>query len=224
MAARTRVEDESRDWGEGELDLALAVQDCPVCFLARETEEAVLTWLAIANIRDDRNVDALVRRRGLCSVHWTELWRRSKGRVAVAVARAAGEIARACVEDLAGAEPVHGPRCPVCASMARRVSGAIELVLGRVERAHARSRFAASFGLCQPHLGDALHRCSHRETATALVAIQRSQVKRLLDDVRPESVDDVGRRAAERLSAKLAGTLRLGAGAPDRRDEGSRRG
>ena len=168
----------------------------------------MLSWLAKANVRDPQTVRKLVETRGLCGLHWAELWRRSDRRSGGAVGRALDQIGRAAIEDLAGGEALE-PRCPVCASVGRRAGNTLQMILGRFGEPAARSEFASSFGLCQPHLGDALRACRDLEVARALAAIQRTQLERLLRGLEPASGDrEAIARAARLVAVKLAGSIR----------------
>ena len=67
------------DFLEAELTVLLGKHECPVCILANETEQAVLSWLATTNIREETTITKLMKARGLCRRHWGEVLRRRGG-------------------------------------------------------------------------------------------------------------------------------------------------
>lgn len=198
--------DRSRDWGEGELDLALRSAGCPACRLADETADAVLSWMAKANVREPQTIRNLARAGGLCGLHWAGLLRRTDGRTIRALGRAMDEVARAVTKTVVDGSP-SAPACPVCASMARRARGTLEMILGRLHDDGARSGLAASFGLCQSHLVEALALSRNRHHAQALLAIHRRQLDRLVGDLRAAGDDaDILSRRIEAVAEKLGGS------------------
>jgi hypothetical protein len=203
---RSAREDRDRDFGEGDLDLAIQAGGCPACTLAGQTEQAVLGWLMRENIRDPQTVANLARSGGLCGPHWSAVLERAEGRTSRWVGDALVQVANAAMEQLAAATGDSGPRCPVCASMQRRAHGAAEMVLGRLDDPGTRSEFARSFGLCQPHLSVALRLEGSAERRRALIEIQRLQLSRLRAALERGTGDAGIQDAVRALAVKLAGT------------------
>ncbi len=201
------IEDRSRDLAEGELDLALALDACPVCVLSAETERAVVSWLAKVNIGETETVGRLTSTGGLCAGHWADLWRRSGQRGGRAIGLAVGAIGRSVLAELSEDTPSTAPRCPVCASMRRRDRTTERMIVERVRDGGGwRRAFAAAFGLCQPHLSETLGSITDPHDRVALIAIQRAQLERLLTALRDAADDrEAAGRAARAVARKLAG-------------------
>jgi hypothetical protein len=199
--------DRDRDFGEGELDLAIREGGCPACTLAGQTEEAVLGWLVRENLRDPQTVANMARSGGLCGPHWSAVLRRADARTGRRIGRALVAVADLAVERLPEATGEGRPRCPVCASMDRRARGAVEMVLGRLDDSETRAEFAGSFGLCQPHASVGLQLETSAKRRRAFIQIQARQLRRLRDDVEAAIGEHAVRTAAHALAAKLAGTL-----------------
>jgi len=202
--------DPARDFSEGELDLALRQQDCPACLLSRETEGAVLTWMAKVNLRETATVRRLVAAGGLCGRHWSDVSRRVDRTMSRALRRALVEVARAAIQDIPANGAGIGPSCPVCAASERRAQTTIEIVVRRLASEGTRSEYARSFGLCQPHLDLALRLKPGELEASALLAIQRAQLGRLVWRLEAAGDDEAaGEQAARLVRRKLAGSPRM---------------
>jgi hypothetical protein len=204
---RSGRDERGRDFSEGDLDLAIGAGGCPACTLAIQTEDAVLAWLVRENVRDPQTVGNLVRSGGLCGPHWSAVLRRADARATRWVGESLVEVASGALERLAGASGEWGPRCPVCASMDRRVRGAVEIVLGRLDETATRTELTRSFGLCQPHASIALRLERSAERRRALVEIQRLQIARLRADFDAAADDGAVRSATRALATKLAGVI-----------------
>jgi hypothetical protein len=198
----------SRDWGEAELDLALQADECPACTLATQTEDAILSWLARANIRDHDTVKDIVRARGLCGRHWVDLLERSPTPLGLSLIKVLRMTTEAVAEDLNRGVGPFPPNCPICASMARRVRSTVAMALERLQWPDTRSALEASFGLCQPHLADAFHVRPKPETARILLSMHRAQLGRLIERL-AEADADQGPRAhiARLVQRKLGGSV-----------------
>ncbi len=172
------------DFLEAELDLALRSDGCPVCRLARETERAVVSWLATTNIREEATIVKLVDARGLCAAHWESVIQRRGGDLGASGARLLSWIAEAASDDF-GADVLEGsPPCPVCTSVERRarsVLGMLFVVLAEPERLAAYQR---STGLCRPHLGTAVGLAPDRPALRALITTQRRSLLALGEHAR----------------------------------------
>lgn len=162
--------------------------------------------MAKANVREPQTVRNLARAGGLCGLHWAGLLRRTDRRTIRALGWAMDEVARAVANGLADGS-ASAPACPVCASMARRARGALEMILGRLDDTSTRAELGASFGLCQPHLVDAVALCRDRHHAGALLAIHKRQLDRLVADLRAAGDDaEVLSRRIEAVAQKLGGS------------------
>jgi hypothetical protein len=198
-------EERDRDWGEGELDLALRSENCPACVLVRETEDAILTWLAKVNMAQPETVRNLVSTRGLCAAHWAGLLARLGERPGVATSRALLEIATAVDSDLDRGTPI-APGCTVCDSMERRAGSVVGMVLGRLDRPEGRAAFERSFGLCQPHMIRALALVGKADGRAMLLRIHRTQLRRVADRMAAASHDGRGAHEVRGAAVKLAGS------------------
>lgn len=198
-------EEQARDWGEGELDLALRSENCPACLLVLETEDAILTWLAKVNIGQPETVRNLVSTRGLCAAHWGGLLVRLGERPGVATSRALLEIASAVDGDLDRGTPI-APGCPVCDSMERRAGNVVGMVLGRLDRPEGRAAFERSFGLCQPHMIRALTLVRKADGRAILLRIHRGQLHRIARRVAAASHQGRGAGEVGKAAVKLAGS------------------
>lgn len=166
----------------------------------------MLSWMAKANVREPLTVSNLARAGGLCGLHWAGLLRRTDRRTMRALGRAMDEVARAVANGLADGS-ASAPVCPVCASMAHRARGALEMILGRLDDTSTRAELGASFGLCQPHLVDALALCRDRHHARALLAIHEGQLDRLIGELRAAGDDaEVLSHFIEAVAHKLGGS------------------
>lgn len=207
ISRRRDVPGPERDFGEGELDLALRQADCPACLLSRETESAMLAWMAKVNIREPETVRRLVATRGLCGPHWSAVSRLADGRMSRAVRRALVEVGRSAIDEVSREGFDVGPRCPVCTTTGRRADSAIQMILGRLAEPSGRSAFARSFGLCQPHLSVALRLGPGGEVASVLLSIQRTQLEHLVQRLEAGDEDEAAAERATRLvQLKLAGS------------------
>jgi hypothetical protein len=196
-----------RDWGEAELDLALQETDCPACFLATQTEQAVLSWMANVNIREPETIRKVVLSRGLCGPHWQSLLGRVRAGADRAVVRLVQHVVDAVGEDLQRGVGPFEPRCPVCADMQSRARSTLEMVFGRLDDEGDRAEFERSFGLCQPHLAKALDLRPGPERARALLRVHRSQLGRQSRKLADAAT--AGKPAAKMvrdLAAKLGGS------------------
>lgn len=201
----------ARDFGEGELDLALRSGRCPACEMVGDTERAILAWLAKANIRDRDTVGHLASAGGLCASHWAELLRRTDRRAMRALGRAMRQVADGSIAALDDPRAPIGPRCLVCSSMRRRLTGTIEMILRRLADPAARARLGSSYGLCQPHLAEALRLSRDERHGEALSTMQREQLRELAEAVDHAGDDEAAmRRALGALAEKLAGRPRAG--------------
>src|SRR5581483_11069555 len=185
--------------------------DCPACFLARETESALISWMAKANLRDHETLRRLADSGGLCAAHWLALARRPDRGSVRALRRALAHVGRAALEGSVGGSPKAAPRCPICASMRRRARGTVEMLLTRLDEPSGPAEVARSFGLCQPHVAVALDAGGRSDRVSTLLAIQRTQLRRLLEALDSAREDEAAAEAAARLvRVKLAGSLTAG--------------
>lgn len=203
-----------RDWESSDLDLVLQRSDCPACALASETEEAMMFWLATANVRDPDSIERIVGAGGLCAVHWANLVHRLEGDPGIAGTRLLALSLEKAKRDLRRGT-VSEPRCPVCASIARRASEAISLLGEIMDRPNNQHAYASTFGLCQPHLNQMLRAIPQGRSATFL-RVQERQLDRLLKELVGGEMDSAARtRSARRAITKLAGSLRRAHGSSE---------
>lgn len=197
------------DFLEAELDLALRSPGCPVCRLARETERAVLSWLATTNIREEATITKLVDARGLCALHWASVIERRGGDLGASGARLLSRIAEAASDDF-GAGVVEGsPGCPVCASAESRARSVLEMLFAVLAEPERLTTYQLSTGLCRPHLATAIGLAPDRSTLRALIATQRRSLLALGERARgaannPQERSIVVRRIVELLVGSIS--------------------
>lgn len=165
-------------WEDAELDLAMAVGECPVCVLAAETEEASLFWLVKANSNDPDTVGAVVRGGGLCRLHWQGFLALRGGDPGFAGIQLLELTAEAIVRGRRE-RATRGPRCFACRAIHARENATVELLLGRLVTDAGRAEFDASFGFCEEHLTAALEHPESRSLRAELLRIQNGQLERL---------------------------------------------
>ena len=193
-----------RDWAAAELDLALKDQECPACILGRQTANARLAWMARENIRQPETIERVVLARGLCGPHWEGVLNRVRRDAEAAAVAVVLRSAEALAEDLDRRVAPALPGCPICQSVAGRVRSTLEIVLERLAWEDTRESFRASFGLCQPHVVDALNLRLKPGSQNVLLEIHRVQLERLV--ARARGADEAtASRMARLLALKLAG-------------------
>ncbi len=204
-----------RDWGVAELELALReLADCPVCALARQSEEAIVSWLLHTTIRDPDTVDRLVAGRGLCASHWSSVWVRADASFTRSASRVLRRLSEAVLEDLARNAP-REISCLACAAGRRRAHDALDLVAEMARRPEGVRALQGSFGLCQPHLAAASRRADP-ETFAELATLQRGQVEALARSLMEAGLEpERSAPAARRLARKLAGAPHPGGSASE---------
>lgn len=204
-----RKRDAARDdFFEGELRAALLSEDCAVCILARETERAVVSWLATTKIREDATIEALVHARGLCARHWAGVLTRRDGDLGRSGAQVVARIADAvAAEEPGGWAPAPAELCPVCASVDRRERMTLRMLLD-MPPGHT-SGIASRSAICRPHLTLAAELAPGAPGLRSLREEQRRHLRTLAERARAADQDASGRGAAVlHIIAILAGTGR----------------
>jgi hypothetical protein len=161
------------DFLEAELTVLLGKHECPVCILANETEQAVLSWLATTNIREETTITKLVKARGLCRRHWGEVLRRRGGDLGASGSRVVSRIAEAAAADLGAGDVTRHSECPVCASIARREGSVLEMLFAALNEPHKLAAYRSSSGLCRPHLALAVEFAPEARSRQILIETQR---------------------------------------------------
>jgi hypothetical protein len=135
------------------------------------------------------------------------------------------------------ARPASGARsrrepCPVCVELAAAEVSLLDVLLLGLADGEIRPAYAASDGLCLPHVELALARRAGRPEAERLVALTREKLRALADDLK-RFVDKHDHRAVPRFTDREAGAwgqaLQLLAGraelfGPEMRRDGAGRG
>lgn len=196
------------DFLEAEFALALRGAGCPACRLARETERAVLSWLATTNIREDATITKLIDARGLCAAHWASVLERRRGDLGPSGARLLSRIAEAAANDV-GVGVVEGsPPCPVCASVERRSRSVLGMVFAMLEEPEGLATYQLSTGLCRPHLAMAIELAPKQTTLRSLTATHRRSLVALGDRARAAAEDpEVRALSIRRIIGLLAGSM-----------------
>lgn len=195
------------DFFEAELGLALRGTGCPVCALARETERAVVSWLATTNIYEEGTITKLIDARGLCATHWAGVLGRRGGDLGASGARLLSRIADAAADDLAAGVVDGAPPCPVCVSVERRERSVLGMLFAVLAEPDELAAHQLSPGLCRSHLAMAVDLRPERTTLQALIASQRRSLVSLAERAR-RSANDARERSVvvRRIIALLAGS------------------
>ena len=132
-----------------------------------------------------------------------------------------------------GRRTTPGPRrerCPVCLELAAAERSHLDGLLASLTEAELGAAYAASDGLCLPHLELALARAAAGPAATRLVALSQEKLRALADDLR-RFVDKhdhrvtprLHRTGGRRLAARAVPRRRAGGGVRPSADAGRRR-
>jgi len=195
------------DFFEAELALALRGTGCPVCALARETERAVVSWLATTNIREEATIAKLLDARGLCATHWASVLERGGGDLGASGARLLARIATAAAEDVEDGRVKPSPPCPVCASVARRERSILALLFASLAEPQGAAAYHLSAGLCRPQVELAIDVAPEPATLRTLAAMHRRSLIRLAGRAIAAANDAEARvPPIRRLIALLAGS------------------
>jgi hypothetical protein len=195
------------DFIEAELTLALRGAGCPVCSLARETERAVVSWLATTNIREEATMVKLIDARGLCSTHWAGVLQRLGGDLGASGARLLARIAAAAAEDVADGLVKPSPPCPVCVSVARRERSILTMLFDSLAEPHGAVAYQRSAGLCRPHVELAIDAAPEPRTLRTLASMHRRSLRELAERVDAAANDAEAREVpSRRIIALLAGS------------------
>lgn len=195
------------DFLEAELALALRGAECPVCTLARETEQAVVSWLATTNIREEATIAKLLDARGLCATHWAGVLERRGGDLGASGARLLARIATAAAEDVEDGRVKAPSPCPVCASVTRRERSVLALLFATLAEPQGAAIFQLSAGLCRPHLDLAIDVTPEPGTLRTLTSMHRRSLLGLAERAIAAANDAEARvPPIRRLIALLAGS------------------
>lgn len=195
------------DFLEAELALALRGAECPVCALARETERAVVSWLATTNIREEATIAKLLDARGLCAAHWAGVLERRGGDLGASGARLLARIATAAAADVVDGRVTSSSPCPVCATVARRERSALTLLFASLAEPQGAAAYQVSAGLCRPHIELAIEAAPEPGTIRTLASMHRRALLGLAERAIAAANDAEARvPPVRRLIALLAGS------------------
>jgi hypothetical protein len=128
------------------------------------TEQAVVSWLATTNIREEATIAKLLDARGLCAIHWAGVLERRGGDLGSSGARLLARIAAAAAEDVEDGRVTASSPCPVCSSVTRRERSVLGLLFASLAEPQGDAEFQLSAGLCRPHLALAIDIAPETET------------------------------------------------------------
>lgn len=187
---------------------ACARPGCPVCGCLRDVARRHLAALLAEHVTDPLSRARLAEAWGFCAVHAAAL--REMPEVALGTAIVyQGLVERACrwLDEAArtagtsdgrrgwralvgrprrtrGDSRPRRERCPVCVELVAAEANHLDALLGGLEGAELEAAYAASDGLCLPHLELALARARGCPGAARLVALAREKLRALADDLR----------------------------------------
>jgi Family of unknown function (DUF6062) len=211
---------------------ACARPGCPLCGCLRELATRHLGAVLAEHVTDPVSRARIAAAGGFCAAHAAALRRMPEAALGTAIvygalveaacrwldaaARTVGKAERrggwrvllGRGRRTRGALRARRERCPVCLELGAAERSHVEgLVTGLAETELGRA-YAASDGLCLPHLELALARAAGGPAATRLVALSREKLRALADDLRG-FVDKHDHRTTPRFTDREAAAWRL---------------
>jgi Family of unknown function (DUF6062) len=181
---------------------------CPVCGCLHDAASRHLSAILAEHVTDPLSRARLTAAWGFCATHATALREMPEAALGTAIvyqglveqacrwldeaARSVGTPAgrrgwRALVgrpRRTRGERRPRRERCPVCVELVAAEACHLDALLAGLEDAELGPAYAASDGLCLPHLELALARAGARPEAARLVALTREKLRALADDLR----------------------------------------
>jgi hypothetical protein len=218
--------------GHHRLIAACARPGCPLCGCLRELAIRHLEAVLSEHVTDPVSRARIAKAGGFCAAHAAALRKMPDAALGTAIvyqalleqacrwldatARTIGTPARrggwrALVGRARRARAAVRPpreRCPVCLELAAAERLHVDGLLAGLAEAELGAAYAASDGLCLPHLELALTRAAGGPDAARLVALTREKLRALADDLR-RFVDKHDHRAPPRFTEREAAAWRL---------------
>jgi hypothetical protein len=188
---------------------ACALPGCPVCVCLRDVASRHLAAVLAEHVTDPASRARLAEAWGFCAAHATALREMPEAALGTAIVyhalveracrwldEAASAVAaaprrrgwRALVGDARGglrttSRSRRAP-CPVCVELVRAEASQLEALLDGLASPPLGPAYAASDGLCLPHLDLALARGGARPETARLVALAREKLRALAEDLK----------------------------------------
>lgn len=216
-----------RKWGKvmdgmRELLEALGEAGCPICRLGQEVAKRFLDVLLYEGVNDPGLRTELRASRGMCHRHAWEMAEIQGGALGIAIIQR--DVLNSAIKEIEGSDnPAErlGPQrsCPACAQEEEMERLYPSELLRSLDDAQLGPAFAASAGLCLPHLRQALTLAKGEKRAEALLDAQRAIWQRLLGELSEFIRKNDYRFTAEGFGAEGDSWLRaLAALSGDRRE------
>jgi hypothetical protein len=180
---------------KAELRRVLGLPGCPLCRLAAEDEDRAVRALLREGLSNNKLLDQLSRAGGFCRRHaWAlqrleeETWR--DGLTNACFAQPLLEEALTSLDQLTRprrarrkpALPAAADGCPACRSLDSLQAGrALQMAHGVADEEIVASLASRPRGLCLPHFRLVWHETMPDAARSALLAIQRAQLARLVE-------------------------------------------
>lgn len=218
--------------GHHRLVEACARPGCPLCGCLRELAVRHLGAVLSEHVTDPLSRARIAKAGGFCAAHAAALRKMPDAALGTAIVyqalleqacrwldATAGSLAtparrggwRALVGRTRHARAAGRPpreRCPVCLELAAAERVHVDGLLAGLAEAELDAAYAASDGLCLPHLELALDRAAGGPHAARLVARTREKLRTLADDLR-RFVDKHDHRTTPRFTEREAAAWRL---------------
>lgn len=194
--------------GPHRLAEACAHPGCPVCGCLRDVASRHLGAILAEHVTDPLSRARLAEAWGFCATHAAVLRKMPEAALGTAIVYQ-GLVEQACrwLDEAARSVATSGgrrgwralvgrprrtrgeprprrERCPVCVELVAAEVCHLDDLLAGLEDAELGPAYAASDGLCLPHLELALARAGARPGAVRLVALTREKLRALADDLR----------------------------------------
>jgi hypothetical protein len=214
--------------GPRRLAEACAHPGCPICGCLHDAASRHLSAILAEHVTDPLSRARLTEAWGFCAAHATTLRQMPEVALGTAIVYQA-LVERACrwLDDAArsvgapdgrrgwralvgrarrtrGGPRPRRERCPVCVELVAAETGHVDALLAGLADAELGSAYAASDGLCLPHLELALARAGAGPRAARLVALTLEKLRALGDDLR-RFVDKHDHRVRPSFTEREAG-------------------
>jgi hypothetical protein len=209
---------------------ACARPGCPLCGCLRELAARHLGAVLAEHVTDPVSRTRIREAGGFCAAHAAALRKMPEAALGTAIVYH-GLVEAACRWLDATARTVRAPgrrggwralvgrgrrtaprarreRCPVCLELALAERSHLDGLLESLTESELGAAYAASDGLCLPHLELALARAAAGPAATRLVALSQEKLRALADDLR-RFVDKHDHRETPRFTDREAAAWRL---------------
>ncbi len=158
-----RLRGSRTEWPGGRRDYsdileAFAAEGCPVCSLVERDTRRALDALMYESVNDPKTRERIRRARGFCARH-VEMLIENPSVLGLAIIGAdlVGEAMARLEERPARWKQAPAPACPACERARQWETDTLTTLAAAAGNADLRAGYAASGGLCLPHLDRVLH-------------------------------------------------------------------